>query len=233
MALPAGSCAHNNFFKVNDDSLNAGWTSNTTYMDTVFWPGDNSAVIQLSWGMSYTSTLSDVVFKRLDVVGRAGTIQWARQNQLGSSSLIAVPQMRGATLRNIVIEDVTVYDDMPTLLGVSLNVGNPQWGSKFPGGIPLGKLLEWRVSNVTYHASEIGVGYRTNPSTDQIPLIQTGESIKSWVYFAAPEDGSAVDIAFSDLRIGAQGVCVASVADWPGLQVVGPASLTFSCSGAS
>lgn len=230
MALPTGSCAHDNFFKVNDDSLNAGWASNTTYRDTVLWPGDNSAAIQLSWGASYLSTMSDILVTRLDVVGRAGTVQWARQNQLGSSSLIAVSQMRGATLRNIVIDDVVVYDDMPTLLGVSLNVGNPAWGFKYPGGVPLGKLLGWRVSNVTYRAAEIGVGYRTTPSTDQIPLIQTGKSIKSWVYFAAPDDGSVVDITFSDLRIGTgDATCITSAAAWPGMQVVGPADMTFHC----
>lgn len=227
LAIPNQGVAQQSFLKVNDDSLNAAWASHVLYRDIQFWPGDNAAVMQLSWGAKLGFVVEDVTFQRLDVLGRAGTVAWARSNQLGASSLIAVTQMRGATIQDITIDDVVVYDDMPTLLGISVNVGDPQFGAPWvPGSGPLGTIRSWSIRNLDYRSKEIGIGYRQPPSFDQIPLIQTSKPIKSWVYFALPKDGSVVsNITFSALRVGGQ--CVANVSQWPGIQIAGPAHLLF------
>ena len=228
LALPAHSSARWSFLKVNDDSLNAGWASHVRYQDIVTWPGDNSAVIQLSWGAAAGMVIEDVQFRRIDVLARAGTVPWAREIQQGSSSLIAVTQMRGATIRDILISDVVVYDDMATLLGISVNVGDPAFGATFPGGIPIGFIQDWTIEYLNFLCAEIGVGYRGPASQDQISLIQTGTPIKSWVYLQDPSDGSFVrNLAFTRLLF--RGQCVSELSQWPGFQVVGSAGMSFSC----
>ena len=62
----------------------------------------------------------------------------------------------------------------------------------------------------------------------QISLIQTGTPIKSWVYLQDPSDGSFVrNLAFTRLLV--RGQCVSELSQWPGFQVVGSASMSFSC----
>mmetsp|Transcript_3646 Transcript_3646/g.13353 ORF Transcript_3646/g.13353 Transcript_3646/m.13353 type:complete len:246 (-) Transcript_3646:55-792(-) len=223
LALPHFGTARHCFFRVNDDSLNAGWASDTTYEDIVLWPGTNGAMVQLSWGASAGEVIDRVTVRRLDVVGRAGSIAWGRTNQLGSYSLVAVTQMRGATIRRFTLDDVVVYDDLPGLLSISMVVGDQSFGATPPAeGASLGVLDGWRIADVDMRGSEIGVGYRV-PDTDYQPsIIQTGEPIGSWVFFAATAGtGTRVsDVVIDNLRIG--GTCVQGTASWPGWQQVAP-----------
>ena len=152
--------------------------------------------------------------------------------------------MRGATIRDIHLEDVVVYDSVATLLGISINVGDLSFGAAPPpAGAPLGIIENWFISGLDVRvvgsgggaaaASEIGVGYRTpdKPPDDQISIIQTGVPINSWVYFAVDAGaGSAVrGIDFVDFML--DGACVSRAALWPHLQTVGgTADLSFECS---